>query len=393
MIKLLIKKFIKNYQNVNDKDVRESYGILAGVLGVFCNIFLFAIKLTIGLAINSIAVITDAFNNLTDLGSTSVSILGVKLSNRPPDRGHPYGHGRFEYIASLVVSFIIFGFGWQLLLSSYNKIINPEAVVFSPISIIILTLSISVKLWMFSYNRYIGKEIHSSICRATAYDSFSDMITTSSVIISMILDPFINFPFDGIVGVGISCFILYEGFSIAKDMINLLVGSSPEAEVVEKIESMIPHGKYILGTHDLKVHDYGPGRSIATIHVEVPDQSSIVEVHSVIDDLEEKIATELGIHMVIHMDPVSTNVERIRQISASIGSIIKTENPDFSIQNLRVTEGHHRINVIFDLFVPSSIESSQYDKLSMTLIEKICKENSKYNTIISSINKITQTNV
>lgn len=328
MIKIIIGKFIKNHQNVNDKFVREAYGVLSGVLGIICNLFLFTLKLFIGLSINSIAVITDAFNNFTDLGSSLISIIGAKLSNRPPDREHPYGHGRFEYIGALVVSFIIFSVGFQLLKSAFDKIINPEEVLLSPIAIVILILSVTVKLWMFSYNNYIGKAINSSINKATAYDSLSDAIGTSAVIVTTIIGTFVDFPIDGIVGVVISLLILYTGFSIAKDTVNLILGSSPDPELVNTISSLVVRGKYIVGTHDLKVHDYGPGSVIASIHAEVPDSVNFVEVHSVIDGLEERIANELGINIVIHMDPISIDIDKDNVIVKSVTNTIhKIELP------------------------------------------------------------------
>lgn len=308
MIEIIIKRFIKDYQNVNDKDVRESYGVLSGVVGIICNLSLFIVKLLIGLSINSIAVITDAFNNFTDLGSSLISIIGSKLSNRPPDREHPYGHGRFEYIGALIVSFIIFSVGIQLLRSAFDKIINPEKVMLTTVSIIILTLSVLVKIWMFSYNKYIGKVINSSINKATAYDSLSDVVATSAVIVTTIIGAFLDFPIDGIVGVAISLLILYTGFSTAKDTVNLILGPSPDPELVDTINSLVNEGKYIVGAHDLKLHDYGPGRVMASIHAEVPDNINILEAHSVIDELEERIKEELGINMVIHMDPISTNI-------------------------------------------------------------------------------------
>lgn len=305
MINLIIKKNIKNYKNVTDNSVRESYGILAGVLGIICNLFLFALKLTIGLFINSISVISDAFNNLTDLGSSLISIVGAKLSNRPPDNEHPHGHGRIEYIGSLLVSFIIFSVGFQLLKGSIKKIYMPEEVLFNPVAILILTFSILIKLWMYSYNKYIGKITNSSINKATASDSLNDVIATSAVIISTVIGNFTDLPIDGAVGVVISLIILYTGFCIAKDSINLLLGSAPDCELVNTINSEVTKGKFIVGTHDLMIHDYGPGKVSASIHVEVPDDANIKEVHSEIDELEEKIASELCVNLVIHMDPIS----------------------------------------------------------------------------------------
>jgi len=309
LIKIIIKKFIKDYQNVTDKHVRESYVVLSGILGIIGNLLLFGVKLSIGLFINSIAVISDAFNNLTDLGSSSIAILSAKLSNRPPDKQHPYGHGRFEYIASFIMAFIIFSIGLQLFGSSFNKIRNPEEVLFSSISIFILVLSVSIKLWMYSYNKYISKIINSSINKATAYDSLNDAIATSAVIITAVVGKYIDFPIDGFVGVAISGLILYTGYSIAKDTVNLLLGTEADPELVKTINSMVAKGKYVVGAHDLKVHDYGPGRIIASIHAEVPDTATIIEVHAAINELEEKIAAELGINIVIHMDPVSTDLD------------------------------------------------------------------------------------
>lgn len=309
MIQIVIRKFIKNYENVNDKQVRESYGVLAGVLGIICNMSLFILKLTIGLSINSIAVITDAFNNFTDLGSSLISIVGAKLSNRPPDPEHPYGHGRFEYVGSLIISFIIFTVGLELLKSSFDKIINPEEVLLNPVSIIILIFSVIIKLWMFSYNNYIGKAINSSINKAAAYDSLSDAAGTSAVIVATIIGKYINFSIDGIAGVAISLLILYTGFTIAKDTINLILGSSPDPELVDAINKLVFNGKYIIGAHDLNIHDYGPGKVVASIHAEVPDNVNFVEVHSVIDELEKRIADELGVNIVIHTDPISVSVD------------------------------------------------------------------------------------
>lgn len=385
LIKILIRKFIKNYSNVNDKSVRESYGVLAGVVGIISNLFLFLFKLAAGIFINSIAVISDAFNNLTDLGSSLVSIIGAKLSNIPPDNEHPHGHGRFEYISTLVVSFIIFSVGLQLLRSSFDKIINPEEVLFSLMSIIILIISVGVKLWMFSYNKYIGKTINSSIIKATASDSLNDAIATSAVIATTIIGNYISFPIDGIVGVIISILILYTGFSIAKETVNLLLGSSPDPVLIEIINSMVMQGEHVVGTHDLKVHDYGPGRVIASIHAEVPDNISIVEIHCIIDELEKNIADELGINIVIHMDPISTDVDRINVVTKSINSVIAEINKSFSVQNLRITDGIDRINVVFDLLVPPSITQSEYEYITKLISEKAIEYNSKFNIVINTI--------
>lgn len=239
MIKLIIKKFVKNYNDVENKYVRESYGILSGILGILCNLFLFGLKLTIGLIMNSIAIISDAFNNLSDMGTSIVTILGVKMSNSLPDEEHPFGHGRIEYISSLIVSFIIMLVGFELLKSSVDKIRNPEEVIFNPILMLILLMSILVKIWMFSYNTYIGKTINSSINKATAADSLNDVIATSAVILSTVIQRYVNAPVDGFVGVLVSLIIIYTGFNISKDTVNILLGQSPSEETVEKVCSFI----------------------------------------------------------------------------------------------------------------------------------------------------------
>lgn len=304
MIKFLIKKFIKDSEKVNDKNVRESYGVLSGILGIICNVFLFIVKLVLGLFINSIAVISDAFNNLSDMGTSVITIFGAKLSSRPPDKEHPHGHGRYEYIASLVVSFIIFAVGFRLLSTSFSKILNPQKVLLNTVSVLILLISVLVKVWMFSYNRYIGKVINSSVNRAAALDSLNDVYATTGIILGMVVGNFTAFPVDGIMGLVISVLIMYTGFKTAKDSVNLLLGALPDPEIIQRINELVLSGENIKGIHDLKIHDYGPARITASIHAEVVDNVNIVDIHSEIDRIEAKVKEELGIDMVIHMDPV-----------------------------------------------------------------------------------------
>lgn len=305
MIKLIIKKYIKNYTKVEDKDVRESYGVLSGILGILCNLFLFGLKLSIGMILNSIAVISDAFNNLSDMGTSLIAIFGVKMSNRLPDEEHPFGHGRIEYISSLIVSFIIMLVGFELFKSSVHKIINPEKVVFNLTLMIILMSSILIKIWMFSYNNYIGNKINSGINKATAVDSLNDVVATSAVIISMFVQRMVNAPIDGFVGVLVSLIIIYTGFNISKDTVNVLLGQSPSEETVNKICSFIDNNEYIVGIHDLRIHDYGPGRAIGSVHVDILDSLELVHAHSIVDRIEIDIMSEMGIDIVIHIDPVS----------------------------------------------------------------------------------------
>ncbi len=313
MIKFLIRKFIKNYENIGDKYVREKYGVLSGALGIICNLILFILKLIIGLLMNSIAVISDAFNNITDLGSSIMTIFGSKLSNRPPDKNHPHGHGRYEYIASLAVSFIIFGVGLETLRTSIEKIIKPEPIEFNLLSGIILSFSILLKLWMYSYNKYIGEKISSSVNRATAQDSLNDAIATTAVLIGSIAEPYINLPVDGILGLIISALIMYSGFCTAKDSVNLLLGPSPDPELVDKIKKLLLEDDNIKGVHDLIVHDYGPNKIMASVHAEVSSKANIVDIHSVIDSIEKKIKRKLNVEIVIHMDPTESHEGENRQ--------------------------------------------------------------------------------
>ena len=307
MIKVIIKKFIPAYDNTKDKKVRERYCVLAGVLGIICNIVLFAVKVIIGSLMNSISILSDAFNNLSDMGSSIISILGAKMSNRRPDREHPFGHGRMEYIASFVVSCIILVVGFELFRSSIDKIIHPEPVRFSVILIVILTLSMLVKIWMFYYNRYMGKQIDSTVLRAASSDSLNDVVATAAVILATIIGNYVSFPIDGIMGVVVSVLIMIAGFKIAKEVVDRLLGQRPDPALVNEITAMILSYNGIIGIHDMIVHNYGPGRNFASVHAEVSDDSDIIKTHEMIDQAEQDILRETGVMIVIHTDPVSLN--------------------------------------------------------------------------------------
>lgn len=304
MIKLFITKLIKNHENTKEKEVREAYGVLAGTLGIICNLILFIIKLSIGLFMNSIAVISDAFNNLSDTGSSIVAIIGAKMSNKLPDKEHPFGHGRVEYVSALIVAFLIIMVGIELFRNSIDKILHPEMVIFDIRLVLVLLSTILVKIWMYSYNLYIGKLINSPINKATAYDSLNDVIATSAVVLSTFAGLFLDFSIDGFMGLCVSVFIIYTGFTLAKDTVNILLGQSPDPEMVEDIKRIVLSSEYIKGAHDLIIHDYGPGRIISSIHVEISDQENIIKAHSVIDSIEKKILKELNIDIVIHIDPI-----------------------------------------------------------------------------------------
>ena len=383
MIDLIIKAFVKNSEAVEDKKVRASYGVLAGTLGIMCNFLLFLVKLSVGFLINSVAVISDAFNNMSDMGSSVVTIIGVKLSGKRPDKEHPFGHGRMEYVASLVVSFIIMIVGFELLKSSAVKILSPEKVVASPVTIGILLLSVLVKVWMWRYNIVIGRRIGSEILKATAKDCLNDVVSTSVVILSTVLGNFVSLPLDGIMGVLVSAMIMYAGFGIAKDMVGILLGTPPSRELVQSIYHMVMSGENIIGVHDLIVHDYGPGRTIASVHAEVPDNVDIIKVHEIIDHIEKTANAELGITLVIHMDPLSMNCEKTNIAKELVKKTVEDVAPMCSFHDFRMVDGERNINLIFDIEVPVEYDEKQVKKVINEVKERISSENPMYNCVIN----------
>ena len=380
MIKFLIKKFIPNYENTSDKYVRERYTVLAGVLGIICNFILFLVKVFIGAVMGSIAIISDGFNNLTDMGSSLIGIIGAKLSNMRPDEEHPFGHGRLEYISSLIVSFLIIYVGIELFKASFDKIFNPQKIIFDPILMCILILSVFIKFWMYIYNKYMGKKINSSILTATSKDSINDVFSTSIVILSTFLGLFISFPVDGIMGILVSLIILSSGYGVAKETINLLLGNSPDREIVNEISKIILNGDGIVGIHDLIVHDYGPGRIMASVHAEVPADVDIIKIHEVIDDLEQNIFNNMGIMIVIHMDPILVNCEKTNKLKEMIINIINDIDQRLSIHDFRITDGDNRINLIFDIVVPCDYDEPK--QLICDIKNKVSLIDKKYSLVI-----------
>lgn len=380
MIKFLIGKFIKG-EDTEKAEVREQYCVLGGVLGVICNLFLFVLKLVIGTIMGSIAITSDAFNNLSDIGSSAVSVIGAKLSNKKPDKEHPFGHGRFEYISALIVSFIIILVGFELLRTSAAKIIKPEKITFSIPLVCILLVSVLVKVWMFSYNKYLGSAINSEMLIATAKDSLNDVVSTLAIILTTVVNKYLNFaPLDGIVGTVVSVMIIYSGFEIARDTIGMLLGTPPDSETIKKIQSYILGADGIVGMHDLIIHDYGPGRKLASVHAEVPDDCNIVKIHEVIDGLEHKILKDLGIHTVIHMDPISVNCGRTAEIRETVLDAVKALDVRMNIHDFRMTDGDNRINLIFDIEVPP--EYTDTEKLKNTVAEKLREIDPRYSAVI-----------
>ena len=382
MIKLLIKWFIKDSHKVEDKQVREAYSMLSGILGILCNLILFGIKLSIGLIMNSIAIISDAFNNVSDMGSSLISIISAKMSNRRPDKEHPFGHGRLEYISALIVSFMIMLVGFELLKSSFKNILHPPEMNFNITLIFILILSMSLKIWMFSYNRYIAQKIHSNVIKAAAFDSLSDVIATGVVVLSSIANKFLSFPIDGIAGLGVSLMIMYTGFDVAKETIGILLGTPPSKELVKKLNEIILSAEGIVGSHDLIVHDYGPGRVMVSVHAEVPDDVDIIKTHEAIDAIEQQVLQEMGIHIVIHMDPISVNCKKTNYLKDLVKNIVKDVDERLNIHDFRMVDGEHQINLIFDLEVPYEIPLSKRKEIVALIKQKIAMEDERYKAVI-----------
>jgi cation diffusion facilitator family transporter len=383
MIKILIKKFVKEDLSINKE--REETIALSGIVGIFCNAFIFGLKLILGLSINSIAIITDAFNNLSDIGSSVVSIVTAKLSNLPPDEEHPHGHGRYEYIGSLVVAFIVGTVGFELLKQSYEKIVNPVSVKFNLWVLVLLSVTILIKLWMFSYNMYIYKKINSNINKATAYDSLSDTIGTSLVIVAMVVGLYTSLPVDGVMGVIIAIIIMSSGLDIAKETVRLLIGSVPDIEVQHQIREIVNRGEIVLESHDLKIHDYGPGRVNASIHVEVSDSINIVEAHSNIDRLEKEVKDETNVDITIHIDPVSTDRAKVDLTHNQVEIAIDSIEDDYSIKNFRIAQSQKKLIVIFDLIVPSTTNIHEFSGIKHKVEDLLNRSYPHYDVVIDNV--------
>ncbi len=379
----LIRTFIKDYRNTKNREVRQRYGYLTGFTGVVANILLFSMKLAIGLYLNSIAVMADAFNNLSDVASSVVTIFGFMMSGKPADKEHPFGHGRFEYIAALVVSFMVMLVGFEFVKSSISRIMNPEALSFDVYTFAILVASILVKVWLSFFNKSIGKAIGSKVMEATAFDSLSDVIATSVVALSLAASIWIAFPIDGYVGLVVSVFILYNGFNLIKDTLNPLLGDAPDEELVKAIMDKTLSYKAIIGIHDLIVHNYGPGRVVASIHAEIPYNMDIMEAHDIIDLAEKEISEELGIHVVIHMDPINTDDRLVQKAQLQVLEILEDFPQELTIHDFRIVGGEKHMNLVFDMVVPYDFVEKDEKNLVEEVKKAIKKRHPNYDAIIT----------
>lgn len=382
MTKLLLRLFVKNYRNTDDPKVRGAYGRLAGLVGLVCNLLLFAGKLVAGTLAGSVSVTADAVNNLSDASSSLVTLFGFKLAERPADEEHPYGHARMEYLSGLLVAVLILVIGVELAKSSVEKILHPEAVEFSVLTLCVLIASILVKLWMCLFCKKLGKAIDSTALEATAADSRNDVITTSAVLLGLLAGHFFRWRIDGWVGALVAVFILLSGWSIAKETISPLLGKQADRELVRRISDLVLGHPKILGIHDLMVHDYGPGQCFATVHVEMDMHENPLVCHDILDDIERDALRELHVHLVIHYDPVVTDDVELNHMRALVEKKLKQLDPRLSMHDFRMVRGPQHTNLIFDLAVPFDL-SGKTAELKRRIDECVQFEDHKYYTVIT----------
>ena len=372
MIRMLAGFFVKNPTEYSNPKVRKMYGVLAGIVGIVLNVILAAGKFFAGILSGSISIVADAFNNLSDAGSSIISLMGFYIGEKKPDRDHPFGHGRMEYISALLVSVIILIMGFELAKSSVSKIIKPEAIETDSVTIVILVVAILVKLYMFLYNRMYGIKINSQAMKATAIDSISDVCATLVVLISVLVGKYTGINIDGYAGLVVALFIFYAGIRSIKETMDPLLGQAPEPDFVQAIKDIVDRHEEIIGVHDLIVHDYGPGRRIISLHCEVSEEGNMVELHEVIDRCERVLMEELGCMATIHMDPITLNNERVDFLKITILEEIHKFNAKISLHDFRVVDGPNQTNIIFDAVLPNDLKITE--KELRNKLEDIIKE-------------------
>lgn len=352
MIELLARWFIPHRDNTADGAVRRAYGTLCGAVGIGLNVLLFIGKFFAGQLSGSIAVTADAFNNLSDAGSSAVTLLGFRLAGKKPDPDHPFGHGRIEYISGLLVAGLILLMGVELAKSSFDKILHPEEVTFSALALVILAVSVAVKLYMWHYNRRIGGKIRSAAMEATASDSLSDAAATSAVLLAMLIGRWTGLAVDGYVGMVVALFILFSAYKAAKETLSPLLGQAPDPELVQHIRDIVEEHDTVVGIHDLVVHDYGPGRQMVSLHAEVPASGDILQLHDVIDNIERELHEKLHVQAVIHMDPIVTDDETVDALRRQVAELVRQVEPRMTVHDLRVIRGTTHTNLVFDAVLP-----------------------------------------
>lgn len=382
MTNFLVKTFVKDYEKTDNLKVRERYGTLSSVVGIVCNIILFVAKFAMGTIAGSIAIISDGFNNLSDCASCVVTLFGYKMAAKPADKDHPFGHGRVEYLTSLVIAIVIIMVGFELFTGSIDKVLHPSKVTFSYVVLATLIISIVVKVWMGLFNRKLGKKINSSVMLATSKDSMNDVVATSATVVALVASMWTDAPIDGIMGIVVSLFILLSGFDIVKETVDELLGQPADEELVTKLSEMVEENPYALGMHDLIIHSYGPGNLIGSVHIEVDGKGNIMEIHDVIDELERDIYEELGVRMTIHMDPVEMDNELLNECKNMMIGIVKNINKDLSLHDFRMVTGPSHTNLIFDLVVPHDCKLNEKD-IKTAINDSLKDKEIKYYTVIT----------
>ncbi len=382
MINFLIKVFIKDYENVRDSNVREAYGTLGSIVGIIANAVLSISKIAVGTIFNSISITADGVNNLSDAGSSVVTLIGFKISSKPADKDHPFGHARIEYLTGLAVGVIIILLGVELIKSSIEKIMHPKQLNFSWSMVFVLVLSIIIKLWLSYFNYKVGEKISSSTVKASAADSRNDVIATSAVLVSVFIAKLTGYTIDGFMGLLVALFILYSGISILKEILNPLLGEMPDPDFIESIENKILSYEGIINIHDLVVHNYGPNRYFATVHAEVDANEDIMKSHDMIDNIERDFAKDLDINLVIHLDPTITDDKEINHLKNLTENIVKKIDQCLSIHDFRVVKGETHTNLIFDVLVPVTFEV-KISELVKNIERDVQKENKNYYAVVT----------
>lgn len=382
MTEFLVKRFVKRWEHTEEAAVRTAYGVLSGAVGICCNLLLFAVKAVIGMLMGSVSITADAFNNLSDAGSAIISVVGIKLAERPADEEHPFGHGRIEYIAALVVAFLVIQVGFTFLKDSIVKIMHPEEMSFRLMPFLILILSIAVKLWLGLFNKTLGKRIDSKVMLATSADSMGDAVTTSVTVLSILFWKCTSINIDGFVGLVVSGLVIWAGIGIAKDTLEPLIGEAADPEVFREITEFVESYDGIEGSHDLIVHNYGPGRSMASIHAEVSNQTDIEVSHEVIDKIEKDAMKYKGLFLVIHMDPIETKNEVVLQTNEIVRKVLKEIDGKVSIHDFRMVEGKKQINLIFDMVVPHEYNAEKQNRLKEELKTALRQVDERYQCVI-----------
>ncbi len=378
MTEFLVKHFIKNHEDTGRPSVRTAYGMLSGIVGILCNFFLFVLKVTCGAILKSVSVTADGFNNLSDAGSSLIGIVGVRMAGKPADDEHPFGHGRIEYVAALIVSFIVIEVGLTFLKDSVRKTVRPQKLVFNAAVIVILTLSIGVKLWLIAFNRKLGKRVDSKVLLASAADSVSDVATTAATVISVLIYRLTGVNTDGIAGLLVSGFIIWAGIQIARDTLKPLLGEAVPVKTYEEITSFVQKYEGVLGTHDLLVHNYGPSRNMASLHVEVPNDADIEKSHELMDRIERDALKYLGVYLVIHTDPVETKDEETLAVKRRLKETIEDLDERAEIHDFRVTKKDGIFWLLFDLEVPADYDDEKRQGLCGEIRRKMREADERF---------------